>query len=105
MHSVHWSPRAQGAQVLLQYMGQVVRLLLASATDATARGMAAAGVEVGLPEEVRSTKASPSHLLLVTEVSHGAMRDPPLRCRVSANQWCQESSTACSAAHRLMVRA
>lgn len=33
-------------------MGQVMRLLLASATDATARGMAAAGVEVGLPEEV-----------------------------------------------------
>ena len=41
------------AQVLLQYMGQVMRALLSSATDATARGVAAAGVEVGLPEEVR----------------------------------------------------
>ena len=40
------------AQVLLQYVGQMMRLYLASATDATARGMAAAGVEVGLPEEV-----------------------------------------------------
>ena len=40
------------AQVLLQYMGQVMRALLSSATDATARGVAAAGVEVGLPEEV-----------------------------------------------------
>ncbi len=40
-------------QVLLQYMGQVMRALLSSATDATARSVAAAGVKVGLPEEVR----------------------------------------------------
>jgi len=44
---------AHCTQVLLQHMGQVMRALLSSATDATARGVAAAGVEVGLPEEVR----------------------------------------------------
>ena len=41
-------------QALLQYVGQVLRVLFASATDATAQGVAAAGIEVGLPQEVLS---------------------------------------------------
>ena len=40
-------------QALLQYVGQAVKMLVASATDATAQGVAATGIEVGLPEEVR----------------------------------------------------
>lgn len=34
-------------------MGQAVRLLVTTATDATAQGVAATGIEVGLPEVVR----------------------------------------------------
>ena len=41
------------SQVLLQYMSQAVRILVTSATDATAQSVAAAGIDVGLPEEVR----------------------------------------------------
>ena len=39
-------------QAVLQHVGQALRVLVASATDATAQGVAAAGIEVGLPEEV-----------------------------------------------------
>ena len=44
-------------QALLQYVGQAVKMLVASATDATAQGVAATGIEVGLPEEVRTARS------------------------------------------------